>query len=174
LDVAQREALFKRYVPLVYRLARISISKGTPAAVHEDLIQEGLMGLWRAVMRFEESKLPVEHISVYARFWIRRYLNRYLDRIYSQQRRESTDSHLWRLGQESVDSPVAEVDDLAVAVAKLPELERNLLLGWYGLDGVEPQSVAALAAKFSLTPSKVRTRIERSIRILVERMESDR
>lgn len=173
MDDAAREALFSQYLPLVYRLVKVSISKGTPVSVREDLVQEGLVGLWRAVLRFEETKLPIEHMGAYARFWIRRHINRELDRVYSKQRRESAGSELLELRQEPVDSP-GENDELALAVATLPEVERQLLEGWYGLDGVEPQSVAALAAKFALTPSKVRTRIERAQRALFDRLQSRR
>ena len=174
MDVREREALFRQYLPLVYGLARVSLAKGTPAWVREDVVQEAMVGLWKAVLRFEETKLPIEHVGVYARFWIRRHIHRELDRVYSKQRRESTGSHLWRLGQEPVDSLGQPDDDLALAIATLPSLERELLTAWYGLDGQKPQSVAALAAHHGLTPSKVRTRIERAARILVERMESRR
>jgi RNA polymerase sigma factor (sigma-70 family) len=175
MDVKDREALCKRYLPLVYRLCRVSLSKGTPAWVREDVVQEGLVGLWEAVLRFSETKLPVAQFGAYARFWIRRHINRELDRVNAKQRRESTGSRFEEeLRHESVDSPMDQEDDLALAVATLPQLERDLLSGWYGLDGQKPSSVLALAARFGLTPSKVRTRIERAARILVERMESRR
>jgi len=174
VEVSEREVLFKRYLPLVYRLARISISKGTAKSVREDLIQEGCIGLWCAVLRFEETKLPIEHIGAYARFWIRRHINRYLDGVYLKNRRESTGSDFMELSNEPVDSLGVVEDEVAVAVATLPELERELLRGWYGLDGGKPVSVAVLAAKSGFTPSKVRTRIERATRSLVDRMESRR
>lgn len=174
MDVREREALFQQYLPLVYGLTRVSLAKGTPAWVREDVVQEAMVGLWKAVLRFEETKLPIEHVGVYARFWIRRHINRELDRVSSKQRRESTGSYLPEFRSESVDSLGQQDDDLALAIATLPELERDLLTGWYGLDGQKPQSVAALASRHGLTPSKVRTRIDRAARILVERMESRR
>jgi RNA polymerase sigma factor (sigma-70 family) len=172
VEAPEREALFHQYLPLVYGLVRLSLPKDAPIDVRDDVTQEGLQGLWKAILHFETSKLPPSHLGVYARFWIRGHILRELKRTFRRQRRESTGS--FQLPEFRAEPADSLGDSLSQIVASLPQPEQDLLISWYGLGEEKPQSVATLAARFDLTPSKVRTRIERAARMVVERMETRR
>ena len=68
-DLEARQEMIERNLGLVYALARRYLGRGVP---FEDLVQEGTLGLARAVERFDHSRGP--KFSTYAVWWIRRSL----------------------------------------------------------------------------------------------------
>jgi RNA polymerase primary sigma factor len=68
-DLAARREMIERNLRLVYSLAQRYRGRGTP---YEDLVQEGAIGLVRAVERFDHRRAL--KFSTYAVWWIRRSL----------------------------------------------------------------------------------------------------
>ena len=68
-DLEARQEMIERNLGLVYALAQRYLGRGVP---FEDLVQEGTLGLARAVERFDHSRGP--KFSTYAVWWIRRSL----------------------------------------------------------------------------------------------------
>jgi len=54
-DVRAAETLFERYRNLIEKQARTYFVTG---ADHEDVVQEGMMGLWKAIRDFNSDRLP--------------------------------------------------------------------------------------------------------------------
>ena len=68
-DAATREALIDRFLPLVTSLARRFRAEGLD---HTDLVQEGIVGLLRALERYEPGRgIP---FAAFANWWIRQAL----------------------------------------------------------------------------------------------------
>lgn len=67
-DEPSRSAFVQQYVPLIARVARSF--RGTPAVDHDDLMQEGVVGLMRALHRFDPD-LGTPFWG-YAWWWVRR------------------------------------------------------------------------------------------------------
>jgi RNA polymerase primary sigma factor len=76
-----REELIKRNLPFVVAIAKRNIGRG---ARLDDLIQEGNLGLMRAVEKFDTSRGT--RFSTYAIWWIRAYIQKYLKEAHSMVR----------------------------------------------------------------------------------------
>jgi RNA polymerase sigma factor (sigma-70 family) len=66
-DLGARDRLVEGHVRLVVAIARAHRGRGVP---HADLVQEGMMGLLRAVERFDLRR--GHRLATYATWWIRR------------------------------------------------------------------------------------------------------
>jgi RNA polymerase sigma factor (sigma-70 family) len=64
----ERDALIARYRPLVHKIANRYADLATPALDRDDLVQEGLIGLIRAVDRYDPARgvrfITLAHIAV--------------------------------------------------------------------------------------------------------------
>jgi RNA polymerase primary sigma factor len=72
-DVAARNRLWAQHARLVYSVVNQFF---VPEALLPDAIQEGMLGLHRAIQKFEISHLAA--FSTYAWHWVRQYISRYL------------------------------------------------------------------------------------------------
>src|SRR5262249_57616724 len=106
--------LIKRNLPFVVAIAKRSIGRG---ARLDDLIQEGNLGLMRAVEKFDTGKGT--RFSTYAIWWIRAYIQKYLKEAHSMLRRRE-DGARPGLKDISLDVPVDE-DGEITAMDRLPD-----------------------------------------------------
>ena len=80
-DTRAREELVKRNLPFVVAIAKKCMGRG---ARLDDLIQEGNIGLLKAVEKFDTAKGT--RFSTYAIWWIRAYITKYLKEVHSSVR----------------------------------------------------------------------------------------
>ena len=156
------EALLERHERLVHAVLRRQW-RGEVACT--DLLQEGRIGLWQAVMHFD----PYRGISFSTYAWhaIERRMWRAVDLHSRQGEREAawmrtrsacagwepldplflTEDALWR---EAVCAALTEM------VARLPEPLQEVVVVLYGLDGGPPRTLTALGGWFGVTREMVR------------------
>lgn len=102
-DVAARDRLVRQNLPLVVAVARKQ-RRGTLRL--EELVQEGNLGLLRAVEKFDPS--AGTRFSTYAVWWIRAYVWKYLKQARSAVRPQSGTV---ARADYSLDSPIGDADD---------------------------------------------------------------
>lgn len=105
-DERAREELVTRNLPFVVSIARRSMGRG---ARLDDLIQEGNIGLMRAVEKFDTKKGT--RFSTYAVWWIRAYIQKHLKEANSSVR-GGEDGARRGIRDISLDLPFGEDDDI--------------------------------------------------------------
>ena len=156
------EALLRRHERLVHSVLRRQW-RGEVACA--DLLQEGRVGLWQAVMHFDPHRGVA--FSTYAWRAIERRMWRAV-RIDSKQG-EQDDAWIRTKSacvcEEPLDPlPIAEdvlwwaavCTALAEMVTHLPERLQEVVVVFYGLDGGPPRTLAALGGWFGVTGEMVR------------------
>lgn len=73
-DAVARDRLVRHYFRFVFMFAKKYVKRGLPL---EDLVQEGMMGLLKAVEMFEPER--GFRLTTYANWWINAFLKRYCD-----------------------------------------------------------------------------------------------
>jgi len=154
------EALLKRHERLVYGVLRRQW-RGEVASV--DLLQEGRIGLWQAVMRFDPYRGGA--FSTYAWYAIERRMWRAIRRDGRQREREDA----WVRAEctwSEPENPLLIAEDglwwetvcatLDRMVAHLPEPLQEVIVVFYGLDGGPPSTLAALGRWYGVTGEMVR------------------
>jgi RNA polymerase primary sigma factor len=178
-DAAARDEMVVRNLGLVYSLAARYLGRGVP---FEDLVQEGTIGLMRAVDKFDHRR--GNKFSTYAMWWIRSALldtlgNAAPIRIPPAARRQlstpprvtaSLDAPvgdgLAPLGDLIADERARDVDQQAEdletrgqlwsAVRLLPDRHRQVLVRRYGLVGDLVQSHEAIGASLGVSSERSR------------------
>jgi RNA polymerase sigma factor (sigma-70 family) len=122
---------------------------------YEDLLQEGRIALWQAVLHFDPHRGIA--FSTYAGVAIERRIWRTVARSNRPQGglppapppnpREEAEEHLWQVQVGIV---------LAAAVSRLPDRLRRVIVVAYGLDGQPPRSLAAIGRECGVTREAVR------------------
>jgi RNA polymerase sigma factor (sigma-70 family) len=125
------------------------------ALAYEDLLQEGRIALWEAVLHFDPQRGVA--FSTYAGVAIERRIWRAVARSNRPQGwlppapppnpLEVAGEHLW---QAQVGIALAE------AVSRLPDRLRQVVVAAYGLGGQPPCSLAAIGREFGVTREAVR------------------
>ena len=124
--------------------------------VYADLVQEGRIALWRAVLKYDPQQGTA--FSTYAWAAIR-------NQVWASVR-YANQSYLW-VDEEEPWLQISEIAETAhlraaiqiallVAVARLPERLRAVVVWVYGLDGQPPQTMAALGREWGLTRERIR------------------
>jgi RNA polymerase sigma factor (sigma-70 family) len=114
LGQAARERLITANLRLVVSLARQYVSRGAPALGLVDLIQEGNIGLMRAVEKFDYTR--GHKFSTYAYWWIRQAITRAIaDKSRTIRLPVGTGDELFRLVRVS--------RDLAVELGREPTID---------------------------------------------------
>jgi RNA polymerase primary sigma factor len=233
-DLEAKSRMINANLRLVVSQARRYQGHGLPL---EDLVQEGMLGLIRAVEKFDWRK--GFKFSTYGTLWIRQAIQRGLQNsgrtirvpVHVAQRqvkvrriegelnlklgREPTDEEIAAVAEIEVDevaelrelgrglasldqpigddgesslgdllpsdqiSPFAEVADafrdrmLTEVVARLPELEREVISRRFGLDGSEPKTVRQTGADLGITPAKAGELEQRALARLASDGELD-
>lgn len=147
-----QDALVRRHEGLVHVVLRRQC-RGDVA--YEDLLQEGRIALWQAVLHFDPQRGAA--FSTYAGVAIERRIWRAVARSTRPQGglpltqlpdpREAAEEHVW---WEQVHSALAE------AVSRLPDRLRQVIVAAYGLDGEPPRSLAAIGRQCGVTREAVR------------------
>jgi RNA polymerase primary sigma factor len=182
-DLAAKREMIERNLRLVRWLAQRYRGRGVP---YEDLVQEGTIGLLRAVERFDHRRAV--RFSTYAIWSVRRALADAVDDGRTIRIPPSAARRLARIQREapsvtaSLDAPIGETgttlgeliaDDHAVdpwrqadererhrrvwwMVGLLPDRHREVLLRRYGLWGEEPATHAEIGARLGVGEARSR------------------
>lgn len=174
-----RERLIESHVPLVDRMARRY--RLDPLA-HEDAVQDGVLGLIKAVDRFDSDHGA--RLSTYAAWWIRQGILagiRRRDCIWIPNGRPSRRViEIVRLDGEIADSHSSNGDDAGLeqalrglivqatgeALAGQPARDRSVLTLRFGLFGGHERTLSEVAAIVGLTRERVRQIEKRALRRL--------
>jgi len=154
------EALLKRHERLVHGVLRRQW-RGEVASA--DLLQEGRIGLWKAVMQYDAQRGIA--FSTYAWYAIARHMWRTIRRKGRQRERESAWARA-RYTWSEPENPLHIAEDglwwgtvcatLDKMVAHLPEPLQEVIVVFYGLDGGPPRTLAALGRWYGVTGEMVR------------------
>ena len=147
-----QDALVREHEGLVHAVLRRQHRGEVP---YEDLVQEGRIGLWQAVLRFDPQRGAA--FSTYAGVAIERHIWRAVKRAKRPQGRmphpealdpvEIAEEQVWR---EQVKEALGE------AVARLPERLCQVICAAYGLDGKAPRTLAAIGREYGVTREMAR------------------
>jgi len=156
------EALLKRHERLVHAILR---RQWRGEMVCADLLQEGRIGLWQAVMHFD----PHRGIAFSTYAW--RAMERRMWRAVRMNSKQGEQEDAWMRTRstcacrEPLDPlPIAEdalwweavCATLAEMVARLPEPLQEVVVVFYGLDGGPPSTLATIGGWYGVTGEMVR------------------
>jgi RNA polymerase sigma factor (sigma-70 family) len=156
------EALLERHERLVHSVLRRQWRGEVTCA---DLLQEGRIGLWQAMMHFDPHRGNA--FSTYAWYAIERRMWRAVRKDSRQRERQEvwTQSKFWNTWSEPGDAlSMAEhglwweavCATLAAMVARLPEPLQEVVTVVYGLDGGPPNTLTAMGRWYGVTGEMVR------------------
>jgi len=147
-----QNTLVRQHEGLVHVVLRRQCRGEVP---YEDLLQEGRIGLWQAVLRFDPQRGTA--FSTYAGVAIQRHIWRAVKRANHPQGWmplpeppnpvEIAEEQVW-WGQVK--------EALAEAVARLPDRLRQVICAVYGLGGNAPRTLAAIGREYGVTGEMVR------------------
>ena len=147
-----QDALVREHEGLVHVVLRRQRRGDVP---YEDLVQEGRIGLWQAVLRFDPQRGAA--FSTYAGVAIERHIWRAVKRANRLQG--------WMPHPEVV-NPVEIAEEqvwweqvteaLAEAVAHLPDRLRQVICAAYGLDGNTPCTLRAIGREYGVSGEMAR------------------
>ena len=154
------EALLKRYERLVHSVLRRQWRGDVASA---DLLQEGRLGLWQAVMQFDPYRGVA--FSTYAWYAISRWMWRAVHKDRRQREREDAWARA-RCGWSEPPNPLHIAEDalwwetvsatVAAMVAHLSERLQEVVIVFYGLDGGPPSTLAAIGGWWGVTGEMAR------------------
>jgi RNA polymerase primary sigma factor len=177
-DLSAKEQMIESNLRLVYTLARPYRGRGVP---FEDLVQEGVVGLIRAVERFDHRR--GRRFSTYAAWWIRHSFMDALDkarpiRIPAAAARQrdlprvtaSLDAPIGEDGtplyelvaDDDAQPPWQRAEELETRrqvwslLRKLPPRRRQVLVRRYGLVGDQVQTHAQIGASLGVGEERTR------------------
>jgi RNA polymerase sigma factor (sigma-70 family) len=146
------DGLMRQHEGLVHHVLRRQVSG---AAAYDDVLQEGRIALWQAILHFDPQRGVA--FSTYAGAAIRY-------RIWDTAQRaeppiaepladstggtlEAVEEDLWRAAVRGA---------LVEAVSRLPERLRQVISAAYGLDGQPPRTLVAIGRHFGVTKEMAR------------------
>ncbi len=146
------ERLMRQHEALVHFILRRQF-RGEVAC--EDLLQEGRIGLWKAVLRFDPHRGIA--FSTYAGVAIERHMWRLVARMsrphgglplrVPPDPRQIAEENVW----------LSEVyRALGEAVSRLPERLRQVIIAAYGLDGEVPRTLIDIGKQFGVSREMAR------------------
>jgi RNA polymerase sigma factor (sigma-70 family) len=156
------EALLRRHEKLVHAVLR---RQWRGEAAIADLLQEGRIGLWQAILHFDPHRGYA--FSTYAWYAIQHKIQRAVRRecrhrelVEARAKRES----IWARSEPPNPLDVAEETlwwekvcaALTEIVAQLPEPLREVVAIYYGLDGGPPCTLATLGSRYGVTGEMAR------------------
>lgn len=161
-DVIRRkqDAIVEKLLFLVYGHAKMY--RNFPN--YDDLVQEGLLGLVKAVRKFEWQRFP--NFFVYSNQWIRHSVKRAASRfdvvynpnknrvVYSEP--DETEAIPVEEGPEEVYFNQEKIDSINKILSEFPERDREIVQRIFGLGGFKPQTLREIGPQFNLTYERVR------------------
>jgi RNA polymerase sigma factor (sigma-70 family) len=149
---ACQDTLTRQHEGLIHVVLRRQARGGVP---YEDLLQEGRIALWRAILRFDPRRGVA--FSTYAGVAIRNRIWRAVKRANRPQGSLSAATLVnplavaeERLRQEEIHQALLD------AVSRLPERLCQVITAAYGLDGEWPRTLAAIGEGFGVTGEMAR------------------
>jgi RNA polymerase sigma factor (sigma-70 family) len=146
------DALMHQHEGLVHHILRRQVS-GT--AAYEDVLQEGRIALWQAILHFDPQRGVA--FSTYAGAAIRY-------RIWDKA--QQVERLIVELPVDVVSDPLEVIEEdlwrtavreaLIEAVSRLPERLRQVITAAYGLDGQPPRTLVAIGRYFGVTKEMAR------------------
>jgi len=132
---------------------------------YEDLVQEGFIGLLKAVRRFEWARFP--NFFVYAEQWIRHHVKRSASRfdvVYSPNRERVVYAEPAELGIEESDDSTPEdtfflkekIEHINKVLDEFPERDREIVQRIFGLGGYPSQTLRDIGPIYNITYERVR------------------
>jgi RNA polymerase sigma factor (sigma-70 family) len=147
-----QDALIHQHEGLVHFILRQQARGDVP---YEDLLQEGRIALWQAILHFDPHRGVA--FSTYAGVAIRNQIWRAVKQAHRPQGRlsppalanplEIAEENIW---QEEIRQALLE------AVSRLPKRLRQVITAAYGLDGEPPRTLAAIGERFGVTGEMAR------------------
>jgi RNA polymerase sigma factor (sigma-70 family) len=147
-----QDTLVRQHEGLVHVVLRRQSRGDVP---YEDLLQEGRIGLWQAVLHFDPQQGAA--FSTYAGVAIQRHIWRAVKRANRPQG--------W-IQHPEFPNPVEIAEEqvwwgqvkeaLEEAVARLPDRLRQVICAAYGLDGSAPCTLAAIGREYGVTREMAR------------------
>ena len=146
------DALMRQHQGLIHVVLRRQARGGVS---YEDLLQEGRIALWQAILHFEPHRGTA--FSTYAGVAIRHQIWQAVKLAHHPQGwlpppvpvnpREIAEEELW---QDEVHAALLE------AVSRLPHRLRHVITAGYGLDGKPPRTLVAIGRCFGVTKEMAR------------------
>ena len=184
-DRSARDELVERMLPVVVAVARRYRRAG---ALTDDLIQEGVLGLYQAIAHFEPKRS--NRFVTYGIWWVRAYVKRHFDVHRSQVRGNASA----RRSDVSLDAPFGDEQEMSglerladlepTAEATLMDYERNEQLrgslaqakgrigeiGWDVLHArtmsTEPETLDGLGERHGVSREWIRVQEKRTLAFL--------
>jgi len=132
---------------------------------YEDLVQEGFIGLLKAVRRFEHARFP--NFFVFSEQWIRHSVKRAASRfdiVYNPNKNRVVYADPTDVGKEveTEDTPEESFFDkernarVEEVLNDLPERDREIVKRIFGIGSYKPQTLREIGPLFNLTHERVR------------------
>lgn len=147
---SETENLLNQHIGLVHSLAKKYQHNTIP---YEDLVQEGMIGLWEAQKKYTKDRET--KFSTYAYFWIKKRILAAVDM------EKSTSMNSIKLTEETTRAvPIQNKSDQIVLPDSIPEIEKRLLK----LHFEKEYTLKELAAELGLPRERVRQLREKALR----------
>lgn len=161
------EAVRRKQDLIVEKLSFLVYSNARPYRNfpnYDDLVQEGFVGLIKAVRKFEWHRFP--NFFVYSNQWIRHSVKRSASRfdvvynpnknrvVYSEP--DETEVIPADEGPEEVFFSQEKVDSIDKILGDFPDRDREIVQRIFGLGGFKPQTLREIGPQFNLTYERVR------------------
>lgn len=130
---------------------------------YEDLVQEGFVGLLKAVEKFKWRMFP--NFFIYSGQWIRHYIKRSASRfdvVYNPNKTRVVYAEPNELEVDLSDSPyeilfaVEREEGINMVLAGLSNTERQIISMIFGLDGQKQETLRKIGPKFNVTYERIR------------------
>ena len=144
--------LMERHEGLVHTVLRRQSRGGVP---YEDLLQEGRMALWKAILGFDPDRgfafSTYAGVAIQRRIWLAvRRATRPQGYLVQPQPIDPVDAAAALVMEDEIRRALRE------AVDRLPERLRRVIIAVYGLDGAEPQTMASLGREWGFCGEWIR------------------
>ena len=144
--------LMERHDGLVHLILRQQAWDSIP---YEDLLQEGRMALWKAILGFDPDRgfafSTYAGVAIQRRIWLAvRRATRPQGYLVQPQPIDPVDAAAALVMEDEIRRALWE------AVDRLPERLRRVIIAVYGLDGAEPQTMASLGREWGFCGEWIR------------------
>lgn len=157
---AIQNKIVERLSFLVYSNAKMY--RGFPN--HEDLVQEGFIGLLRAVRKFNRTLFP--NFFVYSEGWIRHSVKRaasHFDVVFNPNKIRVVYAEPSEIGEEETNDTPEEVffekeksQKINEVLDEFPDRDREIVKRIFGLGKYRPQTLREIGPMFNLSHERIR------------------